>query len=313
MRKCIGIDVAKKHFDLHVLSTEQDLRLDNDEKGIAKCVTLCQKVQPEMIVLEATGGYEIPLAARLQADGFAVAVVNPRRIRDFARAMGQMAKTDKLDARIIAKYAEKAEPMPTERIDANTRILKGLVARRAQLVQMKTAEENRKEHAECNVIMHSIAEVVHLIEQQIREIDDEIKDHIDKQPELKIRAKVLKSIPGVGETTANMLVAEMPELGRLNRRQIAMLVGLAPINRDSGTLRGKRMTGGGRKSVRTRLFMPALVAVYHNPVLKKFYKKLIEEQGKCKMVALTAAMRKLLCIMNAMLKNNQLWQENLTF
>jgi transposase len=273
------------------------------------------KASGDLVIVEqeVTGGYESLLAGTLQSEGFAVAVVNPRRIRDFAKAVGQMAKTDTLDARMIAlygQYGQTLEPMPSDRIDDNARKLKALVSRRHQLVGMHTAECNRMEHAVDKEIKQSLAVVVRTIEKQIEQIDRQIKDHIDRQPELKQKADALKSVPGIGETTAHMLVTELPELGRYNRRQIAALVGVAPMNRDSGRFRGKRMTGGGRREVRARLFMSTLVAVRHNPVLKAYYRRLIDQQGKCKMVAVTAAMRKLLCLMNTMLKKNQIWNEN---
>ena len=311
MRNCIGIDVAKKSFDVHVLASEQDMQWPNNAKGIRAALKLCQQEQPELIVMEATGGYESLLASTLQAEGFSVAVVNPRRIRDFAKASGQMAKTDTLDARIIARYGATLKPAPTEPMSDNARKLKALVARRHQLVQIHTAENNRTEHVMDKEIKQSLAVMARTIEKQIEKIDKQIKDNIDRQPELKQKAEFLKSVPGIGETTANMLVTELPELGHYNRRQIAALVGVAPMNRDSGMFRGKRMTGGGRRHVRAKLFMPTLVAVQHNPVLKKYYRKLIEQNGKCKMVALVAVMRKLLCILNTMLKNNQNWQQNL--
>lgn len=310
MRNCIGIDVAKQYFDLHILKTGQDRRMENSTGGIGKCVALCNKIKSELIVMEATGGYELTLAATLQAEGFAVAVVNPRRIRDFARAAGQIAKTDKLDARIIAQFAATMEPMPTEQINENTQKLKSLMARRNQLVDLHTAESNRLEHANGKEIRRSIAAVLKVIESQLKTIVRQITEQIECTPRLKQRSEILDSVPGIGPTTANMLVTELPELGRLNRRQIAALVGIAPIARDSGTFRGKRMTGGGRKKIRSRLFMPTLAAVRHNPVLRAYYNKLLGK-GKCKMVALVAVMRKLICIMNAMAKNNQKWNPNL--
>jgi transposase len=306
MRNCIGIDVAKQYFDLHILKTGQDRRLENSTGGIGKCVAVCNKIKPELIVMEATGGYELALAATLQAEGFAVAVVNPRRIRDFARAAGQIAKTDKLDARIIAQFAATMEPMPTEQINENTQKLKALIARRNQLVGLHTAESNRLEHAGSREIRCSIAAVLKVIEAQLKTIDRQITEHIENTPRLRRRSEILDSVPGIGPTTAHMLVTELPELGRLNRRQIAALVGVAPIARDSGVFRGKRMTGGGRKKIRCRLFMPTLVAVRHNPVLRAYYNNLLS-RGKCKMVALVAVMRKLICIMNTMAKNNQNW------
>ena len=308
MRKCIGIDVAKHKFDLHDLEARQSRQWENTPDGIRQCVAFCNDAPPELVVMEATGGYETALAATLQAEGFAVAVVNPRRIRDFAKAVGQMAKTDKLDARIIAQYGATLTPMPTEQINDNARKMKALVARRHQLVQLYSAENNRMEHAVDKEIRKSIKALTDVLEKQIERMDKQLKDQIDQQPELKQKAESLKSIPGIGETTACMLVTELPELGQFNRRQIAALVGVAPMNRDSGTFQGKRMTGGGRKRIRSRLFMPTLVAVYHNPVLKKYYRMLIDQKGKSKMVAVMAAMRKLLCIMNTMLKNNQQWQ-----
>ena len=310
MINCIGIDVSKQSFDVFVLEKNKAFTMSNDSKGIDKCVELCHQIRPELIVMEATGGYEARLACHLQSEGFAVAVVNPRRIRDFARAAGQMAKTDKLDAQIIARYAVTLEPMPHELIDNNSRKLKALVSRRNQLVEMHSAESNRTEHAIDDEIKHSIEAIAGAIENQIKKIDEEINDWIQKMPELKQRAEYLQSIPGIGKTTAHMLVTELPELGVLNRRQIAALVGVAPINRDSGIFRGKRIIGGGRGQVRARLFLPTLVATQHNPVLKKYYRTLVDTRGKCKMIAVTAAMRKLLCIMNAMLKNHQYWQPN---
>jgi transposase len=310
MRNCIGIDVAKQYFDLHILKTGQDQRMENSTDGIRKCITICNKIRPELIVMEATGGYELTLAATLQAEGFAVSVVNPKRVRDFAKAAGQIAKTDRLDARIIAQFAATMEPMPTEQFRENTQKLKALVARRSQLVGLHTAESNRLEHADGKEIRRSIAAVLKVIEAQLETIDRQIKEHIENTPRLKQRSEILNSVPGIGPTTANMLVTELPELGRLNRRQIAALVGVAPMARDSGTFRGKRMTGGGRKKIRSRLFMPTLVAVRYNPILRAYYKRLLS-RGKCKMVALVAVMRKLICILNTMAKTNQKWNPNL--
>lgn len=308
MRKYIGIDVAKHNFDLYDLATRQSRRWENTPDGIAQCVAFCTHTMPELIVMEATGGYELTLAATLQGEGFSVAVVNPRRVRDFAKALGRMAKTDKLDACLIAQFGATLEPIPTEQISENTQKIKALVARRNQLVVLRTAEFNRLEHAGIPAIQHSIDMILKAIEAELESIDRQIEEQVRKTPELKQRAQTLESTPGIGSTTAHMLVTELPELGHLNRRQIAALVGVAPINRDSGMLRGKRMTGGGRKDIRSRLFMPTLVAVRYNPTLKAYYQRLIGE-GKCKMVAIIATMRKLLCILNTMLKNNQNWQQ----
>jgi transposase len=308
MEKTIGIDVSKARLDVHVLDSKKDLQFDNNAVGIKKCCKLCNELKPELVVLEATGGYEYQAAAQLSAKGLPVAVVNPRRVRDFAKALGFTAKTDKIDARAIALFAANCKPMAQGVIDDNSRKLKALTARRKQLLDMKTAENNRMEHAIDKVIARSLKRLINMIDSEIEKVDMQISKHIDNMPELQEKAKTLKSIPGIGEVTASMLISELPELGTFNRRQIASLVGVAPMNRDSGTFRGKRMTGGGRKNVRNRLFMPTLVAIRHNPPLRKYYRRLVDEKGKTKMVAVIAAMRKLLCIMNAMLKNNQQWE-----
>jgi len=308
MEKTIGIDVSKARLDVHVLNSKSDLQFDNSADGIKECCKLCLEVEPEIIVMEATGGYEYAAAAELSANGLPVAVVNPRRIRDFAKAVGVTAKTDKIDARIIALYAVNCKPMPQGVLDDNSRRIKALTSRRQQLLEMRTAENNRMEHAIDKEIRRSLETIIKSINKEIEKVDRQIGDHIDNIPELKEKADKLKSVPGIGDTTAAMLISELPELGTFNRRQIASLVGVAPINRDSGTFRGKRMTGGGRKNVRNRLFMPTLVAIRYNPPLRKYYRRLVEEKGKTKMIAVVAAMRKLLCTMNAMLKNNQQWK-----
>jgi transposase len=308
MENTIGIDVSKAKLDVHLLSEKRDIQFENSGSGIKECVKVCLKVKPELVVMEATGGYEYSVAAKLCAQGLPVAVVNPRRIRDFARAIGRTAKTDKIDAQVISLFAANCQPMPQDRIDDNCRKLKSLTARRQQLLGMKTAENNRIEHAVDKEICRSLEVLIRTIDREIAKVDRQIGDHIDNMPQLKQKTEKLRSVPGIGGTTAAMLVSELPELGTFNRRQIAALVGVAPMNRDSGTFRGKRMTGGGRRNVRSRLFMPTLVAIRHNPVLKKYYQRLVDEKGKMKMVAIIAAMRKLLCIMNAMLKNNQEWE-----
>ena len=311
MENTIGIDVSKAKLDVHVLNEKRDIQFENSAAGIKECVNVCQKVKPELIVMEATGGYEYLTAAKLSIEGLPIAVVNPRRVRDYARAIGMTAKTDKIDAKVIALFAANCQPIPQGRIDDNSRKLKALTARRQQLLDMRVAENNRTEHSIDKEICRSIKMVIKTIDREIEKVDRQIQDHIDNMPQLKRKTEKLSSVPGIGDTTAAMLVSELPELGTFNRRQIAALVGVAPINRDSGTFRGKRMTGGGRKNVRNRLFMPTLVAIRHNPVLKIYYQRLVDKKGKAKMVAIIAAMRKLLCIMNAMLKNNQVWKPNM--
>jgi transposase len=307
MENTIGIDVSKAKLDVHVLNEKRDIQFENSAAGIKECINLCLKVKPKLIVMESTGGYENLTAAKLSAEGLPIAVVNPRRIRDFSRAIGMTAKTDRIDAKVIALFAANCRPIPQGRIDDNSRKLKALTARRQQLLDMRVAENNRIEHSVDKEVRRSIEIVIKTIDREIKKIDRQVQDHINNMPQLKQRVEKLSSIPGIGDTTAAMLVSDLPELGTFNRRQIAALVGVAPINRDSGTFRGKRMTGGGRRNVRCRLFMPTLVAIRHNPVLKKYYRRLVDKEDKTKMVAIIAAMRKLLCIMNAMLKNNQVW------
>jgi len=306
MATYVGIDIAKHGFDLAFEPQQKLQHFDNDAKGIRRCVKLLQQLQPDVVVMEPTGGYERPLVAELQAAGLSVAVVNARRIREFARASGQLAKTDKLDAQIIARFAAVLQPPAQEALDQQTRTMKALVARRHQLVQMHTAENNRLEHAHDKAITRSIRAILKTLKSQMDKVEQEIRDQIESMPPLQQKTQQLESVPAIGETTASLLVTELPELGRLNRRQIAALVGVAPINRDSGTYRGKRMTGGGRRDLRARLFMPTLVAVQHNPVIHRFYQHLLN-RGKTKMVALIAAMRKLLTILNTLLKKNETW------
>jgi len=306
MENYIGIDIAKHTFDLCCLHQKEIRRFENNTKGIRQTTRMLAKLKPKLVVMEATGGYEAMLAAELYAAGLPVAVVNPRRIRDFARANGQLAKTDKLDATVIATFAAKMQPPAQEQIDQNSRLMKALVSRRHQLIRMRTAENNRREHAIDKVIAQSLNRMLRTIDREIQKIEQMIREQLASMPELKTRAKILDSAPGIGETTAAMLVTEVPELGRLNRRQIAMLIGVAPINRDSGTFRGKRMTGAGRRDVRARLFMPTLVATRHNPVIRRFYERLLAK-GKTKMTAIIACMRKLITILNTMLARNEAW------
>jgi transposase len=306
MKNCVGIDISKKSFDVHILNGNKDLHFEYTDEQIKEFQKILTQIKPELIVMEATGGYERKLASQLQAGGLPVSIVNPRRIRDFAKATGRMAKTDKIDAGIIALFGAMLEPPQKDVIDANALKMKALVSRRDQLIGIRTAENNRMEHADDKVIARSIKAVIKAIEKEIEKVEKQIGDHIDQMPELKRNTELLKSVPGIGDTTASMLVVELPELGKANRKQIAALVGVAPMNRDSGMFQGKRMTGGGRRNVRARLFMPTLVAIRHNPVIRKFYLNLID-QGKAKMTAVVAAMRKLLVILNTMVKNNQKW------
>jgi transposase len=311
MATYVGIDIAKHTFGLAVEPKQRTRRFDNDAAGIRQCGVMLKRLQPDLIVMEPTGGYEATLRDQLQAAGLPVAVINARQIRDFAKACGCLAKTDRLDAQIIARFAAVMQPTPQEPVDAQTRLLKALVARRRQLVQMHTAEANRREHAQDQGIEQSIHATLKLLEEQIDNIEQQIQEQVASTPKLKAKTEQLRSAPAIGTTTAALLVTELPELGQLNRRQIAALVGVAPINRDSGTYRGKRMTGGGRQDLRARLFMPTLCAIRCNPVIRDFYQRLCRK-GKTKMTAVVAAMRKLLTMLNTMLKKNESWNPKTT-
>lgn len=306
MRTYAGIDVAKHRFDLAFEAEPKVQSFDNDAKGIRRCCQILKQRRPEVIVMEPTGGYERALVIAFQAAGLPVAVVNARRIRQFAGAVGKRAKTDAIDAQVIARFAAMLQPPAQEVIDRHTRVLKDLVARRHQLVRMHTAEISRCEHAVERAVKRSLQAVLKILEKQMAQVEKQIDRQIQGMPPLQEKAKKLQSVPAIGEVTAALLVTELPELGRLNRRQIAALVGVAPINRDSGAYRGKRKTGGGRRDLRARLFMPTLCAVRCNRPIREFYQRLLKK-GKTKMVAVIAAMRKLLTILNTMIANGESW------
>lgn len=302
MSRIAGIDVAKGHLDVHLLPQEQSFRCATDAGGLAELVERLRAAAPDLVVLEATGGYQTAIAATLTAEGLHVAVVNPRQVRDFAKALGLLAKTDALDAYAIARFGLAVQPqcraMPNEQEQA----VKELMARRGQLVKMRTAETNRLEHARAYPVRQGITFMMNTLQRQIDHIDEELDKTIRNSPLWREKDHLLQSVPGVGPTTVRMLLSCLPELGQLNRRQIASLVGVAPMNHDSGALRGKRMIRGGRADVRTALYMPALVATRYNPGIRRFYRRL-RANGKSAKVALTACIRKLLILLNAILKN----------
>ncbi len=306
MKNCIGIDISKNTFDIHFLSGSSDHHIDYTPENIQKTVMMCRAAEPELIVTEATGGYELPLVEELYAAGLPAAVVNPKRIRNFAKAAGQTAKTDKIDARIIARFAAVMEPPVRNAQDGTSFKIRALVVRKRQLTDMRTAEKNRTEHIRDEFIEQSILTVISAFEAQIRQIGDRIRDLIASSPELKQKTELIQSVPGIGENTASALVSGLPEIGTLNRREIAALTGTAPVNRDSGQFRGKRMTGGGRGEIRSLMHMPTLAAIRHNPVIRKYYQRLVSA-GKIKMVAVTACMRKLIVIVNSMVAKNEVW------
>ncbi len=307
MENYVGIDIAKNKFDMHTRADGKwYLGFKYTEKNIRLVVKQLKALNPVLIVMEASGGYEAPLASALHAAGLPLAVVNPNRIRNFARAAGQLAKTDKIDSRIIAWYASAMKPSPQTAIDKITGLIKTLNARRRQLVAMRTSENNRKEHAHDKFVARSINVIVKTIDREISKVEGKIASLIDRTPQLKRKEDVIHSFPGVGDRTTSMLLGNLPEIGELNRHKIAALIGVAPMNRDSGQFRGKRMTGGGRVQVRTKLYMPTLVAIQHNPVIRDFYHRLVNS-GKPKMTAVVACMRKMLVILNTMVKNDEFW------
>jgi len=306
-RRFIGIDVAKDRLDVHVRPGGEAFTVARDSEGLAALVERLGGLAPTLVVLEATGGFEIAVAAALAGARLPLAVVNPRQIRDFARATGRLAKTDALDAEAIALFAERIRPEPRPVADAQARALAELVARRRQVVEMIVAEGNRRRQAHAKRLRERLDAHLAWLQKELSQIERDLDDAVRGSPAWRANENLLTSVPGIGNATARMLIAEVPELGRLDRKKIAALVGLAPFNRDSGTMRGRRTIWGGRASVRAALYMAALVASRHNPVIAAFYRRLLAA-GKPKKVALTACMRKLLVILNALIRDQKPWQ-----
>ena len=304
---CFGIDVARATLDVAVSSAGELETLSNDPHGHQKLIDMIQEHDDVTVCLEATGGIERRLVETLGQRGVAMSIVNPRQIRDFARAAGQLAKTDAIDARIIALYAERMQPRISVLPDKTRQKLKDLTSRRRQLAATLVQEKNRLARAHDREVRTMIGQLIAYLDRQMQRLEGKIRALIEADGQLARRAELLQSVPGIGAATAAVLVAELPELGSLNRQQIARLVGVAPTNRDSGTLRGKRTTGGGRTHIRKALYMPTIVAKTHNPAIKRFYDRLVDT-GKPKLVALIAAMRKLLTILNAICKSQQPWK-----
>jgi len=301
----VGIDVAKATLDVAVHPTGARWTTTHTEREVAGLVPRLTPLQPALVVLEATGGLEGPLAGALAAAGLPVVVVNPRQVRDFAKATGLLAKTDALDAAVLAHFAAAVRPTPRPLPDAATQTLAALVTRRRQLVEMLTAERNRLGSAP-RALRAEIQAHITWLQRRLGRLDDDLNEAIRTSPVWRAQDDLLQSVPGVGPVLSRTLLASLPELGRLNRKAIAALVGVAPLNRDSGTFRGRRMIWGGRAAVRAVLYMGTLVAVRHNPVLRAFYQRL-RGVGKLPKVALTACMRKLLTILNAMMKHQHRW------
>jgi transposase len=300
-----GIDVSKLYLDLALWSEDRSWRFSNDPEGIEALTQKLVGTTPTLIALEATGGYEQAAARRLNQAGLPVAIVSPRRVRDFARAKGLLAKTDRLDAHNLAHFAQAVRPHPRPAVSDAQRLLAGLVSRRRQLLRMLTAERNRRRNALPELGAHLEAHITWL-EQERRELDAEIEGVLGSEEALQAKAELLCSAPAVGTITAASLLAECPELGTLDRKKIAALVGVAPMNKDSGGKSGRRRIMGGRAPLRSSLYMAALSASRFNPVIRDFYQRLVA-QGKEKKLALAACMRKLLTMLNAMMRDNQPW------
>jgi len=303
----VGIDVAKDRLDVHVRPSGEAFAVARDGEGLAALVDRLRGVCPRLIVSEATGGFEQVVAGALGAVGLPIVVVNPRQIRDFARALGRLAKTDRIDAETIAIFAERVQPELRPLPDAQARLLGELVARRRQVIEMIVAEGNRARLLESRRLKKRIERHRSALQDELSKIDSEIDETIRGTPIWRENENLLKTVPGVGNGLARTLLAELPELGKLGRKQIAALVGVAPFNRDSGTLRGKRTVWGGRAPIRASLYMAALVASRFNPVIARFYRRLLAA-GKPKKLALTACMRKLLVILNAIIRDQKPWQ-----
>lgn len=303
----VGIDVAKAQLDVAVRPTNDRWAIPHHEASIRQLVARLQALAPIIVVLEASGGLELPLVAALATAAVPVVVVNPRQVRDFARATGQLAKTDALDAAILAHFAAAVHPPVRPLRDAETQALHALTTRRHQVLTMLVAEQNRLGTATAGVRPHIAAHIAWL-EQELADLDQQLRQTLRQSPVWRAKDALLRTVPGVGPQLSLTLLAHLPELGTLDRRQIAALVGVAPFNRDSGTLRGKRTVWGGRARVRATLYMGALVASRYNPVIRAFYQRLLAA-GKPKKLALTACMRKLLVILNAMLKHGSPWAD----
>ena len=303
----VGIDVSKDRLDVHLRPTSEVFAVPRDGAGLA---TLCDRLKartPALVALEATGGYETVVAAALAGAGLPVVVVNPGQVRSFARALGKRAKTDPIDAAVIAHFAEATAPELRPLPDEATQMLADLVARRRQIVEMMGSERQRLRRMTLPRVRRSIERLIRALETELADLDHDIDDAVRGSPAWREAEDLLSSVPGVGPVVSRSLLAELPELGHLDRKKVAALAGLAPFTRQSGTWKGRSFIGGGRTTVRTVLFMAALVATRHNPVLKAFYQHLLQA-GKPKMLALLAVARRLLVILNAILRDKRPWQ-----
>jgi transposase len=303
----VGIDVSKDRLDVHVRPGEEAFAVARDGKGLEELVARLQAISPVLIAVEATGGFETIVAAALAGAQLPLVVVNPAQIRHFAQAVGQRAKTDPIDAAVIARFVEAVKPQPRAMPDQEARLLAELVSRRRQIIEMIVAERQREKRAENVRVRKSLARHIKVLEKELPEIDNDIDTLVRGSPVWRAKEELLVSFPGVSNTLARTFLAEVPELGALNRRQIASLAGLAPFTRQSGRWKGKSMIGGGRAKLRAGLYMAALSASRYHPQLKVFYRRLVTA-GKPKMVALIAVARKVLTTLNAMLRDQKPWQ-----
>jgi transposase len=302
---CVGVDISSRCLDVAVSDSNEVRQFENDQEGIRKAVRYIARQKPVRIILEATGKFEAPLVASLQSSSLPVIIVNPRQVRDFARATGVLAKTDKIDARILALFGLRIQPEVRMLPDQQAREMRSLLERRHQLIEMRTAESNRlhqsDESTRQNIELH-----LKWLDELITSINDDLDRRIRSSPSWCEKIDLLQSVPGIGKVTSTTLLIELPELGQIDRRKIAALVGVAPLNRDSGSMRGRRTVWGGRAKLRAVLYMAVLVVMKHNVVIAAFYNRLVHA-GKTKKVAIVACMHKLLTIVNAMVKHNTIW------
>jgi transposase len=305
----VGIDVSKDKLDVAVHPVQERFSVSNDDAGIAELLKRLKRHRGALVVMEATGGLEHVVAAAMSMEGFRVAIVNPRQVRDYGRAIGQLAKTDKIDADLLALFAEKVSPDPRPLPDKDLQALQALVARRRQIQEMLTAERNRLGAARAEAVRQGLKQHIEWLQQQVKDVDRQLEDAIKNNPAWCAQGDLLRSTPGVGPVVATCLIAQLPELGLINRKEIGALVGVVPFACDSGRFRGKRIIWGGREPVRSALYMAALVGVRHNPVLREFNARLLAV-GKEPKVALVACMHKLLTILNAMVRTNTYWKES---
>ena len=310
MKRYIGIDVSKARLDVAVHESEQCFSCDNTEAGVEALVKQMKELEPELIVREATGGYERLCAVMLAAAGLALSVVNPRQVRDFAKSTGILAKTDRLDARVLAHFGAAIKPEPRALPDAQQQLLDGLMLRRRQIVAGLVAEKNRLGMAHTDAVKRSLREAITFYERLLADVDRQVGEHIERSPLWRAREDLLRSFKGVGPVSSRTLIGDLPELGSLDRKRIAALVGVAPLARDSGKRKGARVIFGGRGQVRAALYMVAITAIRANDPIRQFYQRL-RAAGKPAKVAIVACMRKILIILNAMVRTQSRWNEHL--